>query len=164
MPPHLNIFSVWIKLVGREVMRQNLWRTAQITITALGAATFLVIAQAEDMSTSLISKGGDMWATGNLDVAQKDFEQAVSLDPRSVAAHMKLAGLQLTRNDFSGSINTYQRVIGLDPKNALAWIGLGISYLHTGKNELSLAAFDEAVRIDPKRKEQLDSVMSKLKG
>ena len=143
-------------------MRQNLWKTAQTTITALGAAVFLVAAHAENMSTSLITKGSEMWAAGNYEEAQKDFERAASVDPRSVAAHMKLAGLQLSRNDFSGSIKTYQRVIGLDPKNALAWIGLGISYLHTGKNELSLTAFDEAVRIDPRRKEQLASVMSKL--
>lgn len=143
-------------------MRKSLWRIAQTSFITLIATAFLLSAQAEDMPSSLIAKGGELWATGNLEGAQKTFEQAVSLDPRSITAHMKIAGVQLTRNDFNGSIKTYQHVIGLDPKNALAWIGLGIAYLHTGKNELSRAAFEEAVRIDPNRKEQLASVITRL--
>lgn len=148
-------------------MRSDFWRISQLTIAALAAAVFLVAVQAADMTAAdvasgLIVKGNEQWASGNPGDAQKAFELAVKADPRSVNAHMKLGGLQLSRNDFNGGIQTYQRVIGLDPKNVLAWIGLGISYLHSGRNELSRAAFDEAVRIDPSRKKQLASVMAKL--
>ena len=144
-------------------MRSDLRKISRIAVIALASAVFFVNARAADMTSGLIAQGDQQWAASNLDDAQKIFERAVNADPRSVEAHMKLGGLQLSRNDFSGSIQTYQHVIGLDPKNVRAWMGLGISYMHTGKNELSRAAFDEAVRIEPARKAQLDPVMAKLK-
>ncbi|MBK5207379.1 MAG: hypothetical protein JJD98_18855, partial [Polaromonas sp.] len=42
------------------------------------------------------------------------------------------------------------------------WLGLGFSYLHTGNSDLSLAAFNEAIRIDPGNKEKLAPVLAKL--
>jgi tetratricopeptide (TPR) repeat protein len=136
-------------------------------IAALMLTSIFVAAKAEglkaaEVSSSLIAKGDAQWTAGKFDDAQKTFEQAVKLYPHSVGISMKLAGFELARNDFSGSIKAYQNAIGIDPKNALAWIGLGISYLHSGSNNLSLAAFDEAVRIDPRRKEQLAPIMAKL--
>ena len=75
---------------------------------------------------------------------------------------MKLAGLRLSVQEFKQSIATYQQVIGFEPDNAKAWIGLGFAYLHTGKNSLSLAAFNEAMRIDPSTKPKLAPLLSKL--
>jgi cytochrome c-type biogenesis protein CcmH/NrfG len=75
---------------------------------------------------------------------------------------MKLAGLQLYRQDFAASIQTYQTTISLDAKNAKAWLGLGFSYLHTGKNDLSLAAFQEAIKVEPANKDKLATVLAKL--
>ena len=111
---------------------------------------------------ALLTRGDQQWAQGRLDAAQQAFEQAVTAEPRSVAALMKLAGLQLYRQDFRACIETYQRTIGLDANNARAWIGLGFAYLHTGKNDLSLAAFNEAIRADPANKDKLTPVLAKL--
>lgn len=126
----------------------------------LGISSMLPV-HAEEAST-LIVQGDQQWAEGKLDLAQRFFEQAVSAEPRSVSAHMKLAGLQLYRQEFIACIETYQRTIGLDAKNARAWLGLGFAYLHTGKNDLSLAAFNEAIRIDPGNQEKLALVLAKL--
>lgn len=111
----------------------------------------------------LLALGDQQWAAGKLDLAQSAFEQAVKSAPRSVKAHMKLAGLQLSRQDFKACIETYQRTIGLDASNAKAWLGLGFAYLHTGQDSLSSAAFDEAVRIDPSNKAKLASIQARLK-
>ena len=144
-------------------MRSVFLRVVPAVIVALAITVFRVAdVAAADISPDLIAMGDKQWLAGNLDDAQKDFEQALRVDPGSVGAHMKLGGLQLSRNDFGGSIQTYQRVIGLDPKNVKAWIGLGISYMHTGRHELSGAAFEEAVRIEPSREEQLAPVMARL--
>ena len=122
---------------------------------------FMLPAQA-DTPTPLIAMGDQQWAKGQLDLAQKSFEQAVQAEPLSVNANMKLAGLQLSRQDFKASIPTYQHTIGLDANNAKAWLGLGFSYLHTGQNNLSLAAFNEAIRIDPGNKEKLAAILAKI--
>ena len=114
------------------------------------------------MHVDLIKQGDQQWAAGQLDAAQRTFEQAVQAEPRSVKAHMKLVGLQLSRQEFAGCIATYQRSIGLDANNAKAWLGLGFAYLHTGQNALSLAAFNEAIRIEPGHKVKLESILVKL--
>jgi cytochrome c-type biogenesis protein CcmH/NrfG len=111
---------------------------------------------------ALITQGDQQWADGKLDQAQLAFEQATKNEPQSVSAHMKLAGLQLYRQDFPASIQTYQTTISLDAKNAKAWLGLGFSYLHTGKNDLSLAAFQEAIKVEPANKDKLATVLAKL--
>lgn len=113
-------------------------------------------------SNPLLTQGDEQWAAGKLDLAQKYFEQAVTLQPGSVAARMKLGGLQLSRQDFKAATQTYKEAISLDAKNAKAWLGLGFSYLHMDRNDLSLAAFNEAIRIDPAYKEKLATVMVKL--
>lgn len=148
-------------------MNTNLSRMIMTISVAVCAGVFLASVRASDMPVAeadsrLIIRGDKQWAAGDLDGAQQDFEQAVRMAPRSVDAHMKLGGLQLARNDFGHSIPIYQHVIGLDQKNVKAWIGLGIAYMHTGQNKLSLAAFGEAVKFDPARRDQLAAVMDKL--
>jgi Tfp pilus assembly protein PilF len=115
-----------------------------------------------DNSSALLAQGYQQWSQGHLDQAQHSYELAIKADPRSVEAHMKLAGLDITRKDYSASTKQYQRAISLDPKNPKAWIGLGIAYLHSGDKSLTRAAWEEALRLDPARKEQLAPLLAKL--
>ncbi|MBA3056903.1 MAG: tetratricopeptide repeat protein [Gammaproteobacteria bacterium] len=75
---------------------------------------------------------------------------------------MKLAGLQLSRQQLSACIDTYQGAIGLDANNAHAWLGLGFAYLHNGQDALAMAAFNQAVRADPSTQEKLTPLLAKL--
>jgi Tfp pilus assembly protein PilF len=122
---------------------------------------FIGTAQA-DTTSSLLAQGYQQWSAGHLDQAQHTYEQAIKADPRSVEAHMKLAGLYITRKDYAASTKQYQRAISLDPKNAKAWIGLGIAYLHSGDKTLTRAAWEEAMRLEPARKQQLAPLLAKL--
>lgn len=115
-----------------------------------------------ESTSSLLAQAYQEWSQGHLDKAQKLYENAVKADPNSVEGHMKLAGLLLSRNNFSASIKEYQRLIGLYPKNAKAWIGLGIAYLHSGDKSLTRAAWEEALRLEPARKEQLAPLIARL--
>ena len=111
---------------------------------------------------ALLRQGEQQWQAGALDQAQSSFEAATRADPRSSAALMKLAGLQLSRQEFLAGIASYQRAIGLDARNGKAWLGLGFSYLHTAQNGLALAAFNEAVRVAPQYTSQLQPIFAKL--
>ena len=122
---------------------------------------FIGTAQA-DAASPLLAQAFQQWSAGHLDQAQRTYEQAIKAEPRSVEAHMKLAGLYMTRRDYSAGTAQYQRVIGLDPKNAKAWIGLGIAYLHSGDKGLTRAAWEEALMLDPARKKQLAPLLAKL--
>jgi Tfp pilus assembly protein PilF len=113
-------------------------------------------------AAQLIAKGDQLATQGKLADAQKSYETALKADPRSVDAYMKVAGVQIAQNDFGAAIKTYKDVIGLDPNNAKAFIGLGIAYLHSGDKSLTKAALEEALRLEPKRKEQLGPIMAML--
>ena len=89
---------------------------------------------------------------------------ALAAEPASVDMELKLAGQQLSNNDFAACIPSYQHIIGLDPGSVRAWLGLGFAYLHTGKNSLSMAAFAEAMRLDPSKKAALQPLLAKLQS
>ncbi len=138
-------------------VRKNL-----LVICATGLSAFALWSAQAAMHVDLIAQGNQQWAAGQLDAAQAAFEKAVSADPKSLPAHMKLAGLQLARQDFKASIPTYQAAIGLDANNDKAWLGIAFAYLHTGQDALAAAAFDSAIRINPANREKLAPVLEKL--
>jgi Tfp pilus assembly protein PilF len=137
----------------------NCLRPALILLAALCVS---VGAQAAATATTAIEQGNRLWEEGKHEEAQKRFEEAVKADPKSVDAKMKLAGIQLTRLSYSGAILTYRDVLALDPKNAKAWMGMGMCYLHSGSREMARSAFEEALRADPSRKQQLEPVLAEL--
>ena len=89
---------------------------------------------------------------------------AQAAEPQAIEMQLKLAGQQLANNDFVACIPAYQNVIGLDASNVRAWLGLGFAYLHTGKNSLSMAAFQEAIRLDPSKKAALQPMLAKFQA
>jgi Tfp pilus assembly protein PilF len=113
-------------------------------------------------TTALITQAEQHWKAGQLDLAQTTFKQALAAELGAVDIELKIAGLQLSNNDFAACIPSYQHVIGLDATSVRAWLGLGFAYLHTGKNSLSMAAFNEAIRLDPGKKEALQPMLAKL--
>ncbi len=131
---------------------------AWLALALLGGA-----AQATTAS-ALISQGEQQWKVGQLADAQKSFEAALAAEPGAVDIALKLAGLQLSNNDFAACIPAYQNAIGLDANSVRAWLGLGFAYMHTGKSSLSLAAFNEAIRLDPARKAALQPLLAKLQN
>lgn len=137
-------------------LTRQLTLLACATLTTLGGASW---AQAAT-SQPLLTQGDALWAQGKPDQAQKSYEAAVAAQPESVEARMKLGGLQLSQQAFLAASETYKRAISLNANNAKAWLGLGFSYLHSDRKDLSLAAFNEAIRIDPSYKDRLATLMA----
>ena len=110
-------------------MSSTLQRNLMVASAAVLSAFALWSAQAA-MRVDLLQQGDQQWAAGQLDQAQATFEQAVRAEPKSLKAHMKLAGLQLSQQDFKASIPTYQAAIGLDANNDKAWLGILCLFAH----------------------------------
>lgn len=134
--------------------------TAALLVLALlaGAAAPASAGPAAD----LVRQGEQEWQAGQRADAQKSLQAALAAEPQSLDIQLKLAGLQLSNNDFAACIPAYQQVISQDGGNVRAWLGLGFAYLHTGKSSLSLAAFQEAMRLDPSKKPALQALLDKL--
>jgi len=148
------------------MLRASRTRYAKTRVTwalaALVVAALLEVAHAGDAVAAALAQGDRQWAEGRLDAAQKTFEQAVADDPGSLDAWMKLGGFRLARNQFADGIRAYQKALGLDARNVRAWLGLGVAYLHTDRKGAARGAFEEALRLDPGRREQLAPVMEAL--
>lgn len=120
------------------------------------------LAGANASSDKWLEKGDGQWKDGKTDLAIKSYDEADKADPTSLKVLMKKAGLLLSTQNFESAIRTYQRALGVDPKNAKAFIGMGIAYLHGGGYDLSRAAFEEAIRLEPERKAQIAKVLDYL--
>jgi Flp pilus assembly protein TadD len=121
-----------------------------------------VCAGGGEPAAGLITQADGYWAAGRLDQAQQAFEAAAAAEPGSSAVLLRLAGFQLSRQQTTASVASYQRAVGLEPTNAKAWLGLGLAYLHGGNKALARSAFEEAVRLEPQRKEDLSEVLANL--
>ena len=83
---------------------------------------------------------------GQLTSAEKQFRQAIQLDPKFVPAHYFLARLLYTRNRFDEAIQESKATIALSPDFVRAYENLGLCY--EGKDDSKQAEYwyREAVR------------------
>jgi len=107
--------------------------------------------------------GDEHWRAGRLEAAEASFLAAAADDARDLEARMKLAGLRLSQQRYSDAIPVYQEAIGIDGGDDRAFIGLAISYLHLQNLALAEAALEEALRINPARREDLAPLVDSIR-
>lgn len=119
------------------------------------ATPLTVLAQEQDLMAEAekASVGGDWEKATTL------YRQAVEKDPNSSLALSRLAGSLMASQKYGESIPVFQQAISKDQKNASAFIGMGISYLHLGRYTATQGAFAEAKKLQPDKKE-LDEVIA----
>lgn len=118
---------------------------------------------AEDASipvAQLISQGDSLKDQGDFEGAAARYQEAVARDPASAQALFKLGGVQLVQQDYSDSIESFQRSLLLDQENANAFVGMAVAYLHMGSYKLAEAALEEAARIDPGKRKEVEKVQA----
>lgn len=83
--------------------------------------------------------------------AKEAIEKAVSLDPQSDFALMRLAMVQLDEKDVAGAEASLEKSLELNPKSKWAWLWKGVVAMDFKKDpEAARACCDKALEIDPK--------------
>lgn len=109
---------------------------------------------------ALLELSYEQTKSGNLDDALSTLQQAVSKDPTSSVAHSRLGGVRVLRQEYSAAIKDFQQAIMLDQNNSAAFVGMAVAYLHMSQYSLARAALDEAARIDPAKKPEIDKILA----
>lgn len=96
-----------------------------------------------------VDAGVDLRAAGDVDGAERAYNEAIKLDPKLADAWFDLGNLMLARGRFSEAADTYERATGLAPADAQAWINLGHALMGLRKFDQAAAAFTTAAAHPP---------------
>lgn len=81
--------------------------------------------------------------------AEANFQKALSLDPKCVAAYAGLGRIYDTQHDYLKAEKTYQAGLKAHPKSVLLWNDLGLCHAHAGRLDAAIKAFEKAVSLAP---------------
>ncbi|MBI5639954.1 MAG: tetratricopeptide repeat protein [Nitrospirae bacterium] len=82
------------------------------------------------------------------ELAQKEFQAAVSIDPSNWIAREHIAGYYFGKNRYEDAIREYQIVISLNPQNVRALTSIGHVYLKKGSYDLAVANLNKALAVE----------------
>lgn len=89
--------------------------------------------------------------------AKEALDKAIQMDPKSPMAHVAHGvGYFYLPANFGGgpdnAIKDYKRAIALDPKNADAYLWMGVALAKQKQNKLAREAFAKALQLEPDRR------------
>lgn len=98
--------------------------------------------------------------------AKEALDKAVQMDPKSARAHVAHGvGFYYLPTSFGGgpenAIKDYKQAIALDPKDAEAYLWLGIAYAKQHQNPQAREALTKSLQLDPDRiwtKQELEKI------
>ena len=97
----------------------------------------------------LASWGDSLIGAGQLDAAQKILEKAETIDPKLVRTLLAMGKLVGRKGDIESALKYENRVLELEPANALAWSGKGYALMKLNRLPEAVDALETAVRLDP---------------
>ncbi len=103
----------------------------------------------------------------NVDVAlvTQQLENQANQNPKDPGAALKLANYLYDQHQYDKSIEWYQRVLALDPKNVNARTDMGTAYFYTGRAQDALQEYRKSLQIDPKHEPTLlNTIIVNLEG
>jgi tetratricopeptide (TPR) repeat protein len=89
------------------------------------------------------------WLRGEADIAIKDFNEALRLDPSAVVYSAR-GNAWSDKKDYDMAIADYNEAIRLDPKKWSVYYNRGNAWSDKKDYDMAIADYNEAIRLDPK--------------
>ncbi len=103
-----------------------------------------------DTANARAWRGFAYYGKGDYDRAIADYDQAISLDAKSVYAYNGRGNASQGKGDYDRAIADYDQAISLDPKDAHSYDNRGSAYNSKGEYDRAIADYDQAIRLDPR--------------
>lgn len=108
-----------------------------------------VPAGAEALQATRIERGWRYLQSDNQRNAEREFEEALELQPSFHPAATGLGYLELARREAQEAVTYFDRALESDAAYAPALVGRGRALLELGRDGEALASFEAAVKADP---------------
>ena len=132
--------------------KSNRWRTwLAIAIYVIGClgVPFVATLQ-ESTATDHYNQGVKYQQQGQLDLAIKEYTQAIEIDPKLPQAYLNRGNAYIAQGDYDRAIADCHKAIALNPKFAEAYHNRGLAYALKGDYAFALIDLDTAIALDPK--------------
>ncbi len=132
---------------------KQFWKAGLLALLLVGGL------QAEE-TAGLVEQGEALMQQGKNEEALEVLSRAVEANPESSLAYTRLGGAQLMLQQYVAGTESFRQAIMLDGKNADAFVGMAVAYLHTARYELARAALEEAKGIDVSKAAEVDKLIA----
>jgi TolB-like protein/DNA-binding winged helix-turn-helix (wHTH) protein/Flp pilus assembly protein TadD len=88
-----------------------------------------------------------LWLTGRMDEAEKQIQEALKRDNRSIVFHLAYGRHFYLNRDYERAVDYFKDAIEMAPGYFLGPLDLGLSYAQMGKHSEAITAMKEAVRL-----------------
>lgn len=87
---------------------------------------------------------------GELELAKEQYQNLITIDPKSYPAYNNLGYIALVHEDnYEEAVRYFTKAIELDSLYAQAWCNRGIAYEYLNEWELARADYLQSIKIDP---------------
>jgi tetratricopeptide (TPR) repeat protein len=100
-------------------------------------------------AVQVYQRGVDWYFRGQNDLAIRDFDEALPLNPRYAPAYSFRGAARSEKREYGLAIRDYGMAIVLNPKDDLAYFGRGNAWRATKQYGRALRDYDEVIRLKP---------------
>jgi tetratricopeptide (TPR) repeat protein len=95
------------------------------------------------------NRGEDYRGLGNDEMAEKDFKEALAIDPKYLNPYFNLGALYIDSKEYELAISQMTTVLSIDANNAAAHNNIGYIYKQQGEYSKAIPEFDNAIELNP---------------
>jgi tetratricopeptide (TPR) repeat protein len=120
---------------------------------AIAACTHIIASRNKESATLALAlgrRGVAYGSKGNYDRAIKDFDRALTLDPKWVALYVQRCIAYNDKGDYDRAIKDCDQAIRLHPNDVDAFSARALVYRQRGDYDRAIKDLDEAIALDPK--------------
>lgn len=103
----------------------------------------------QEDNKDLILKGDENYKNKNYDVAIRNYQDALNVNPADEVTLLKLGNIYKIKNDNKNAINFYKKSIVVNPNYADGWFNLGLVYANEKNNNRAKEAFHRVISLNP---------------
>jgi len=132
-----------------ELLEKMLYYTKNVNYTSTGFITQSIESDNKDH----MKKGDLCYASGNLEEAEKEYNEGIKENPSLAYGHYCLGMIAFDKKDYEKAMSCFNKAIELEPAYTQAYIWAGKTLLTTGDEGKAHEMFSKALELEPDNEE-----------